>query len=336
MAFRNWFRGTGNSRPASTRRARRAVPPDGSARGACQVPRVHVESRRHRVRGDPRHGLATGRARRGEPGCCAGQRLARQPPCDGASGAAPQRSVDPARGRVASARGARQLQLQGIPDGAGPPRSPRFVHAGMSPAAAATPAGTTGSGFLGVHERRGDQPGQRDRRERQKDGPTSAAASSRLPSRRAAQLCRGNGTARPGRTRPVGVSGAPSGESPGGGRARAERDHPVRRRNLHHRAQRLGRRDSPRRGRLEHPDRQLERTGSFKIAAGSTCSFCVVRVDAFWVVSGTSVFAAGEFGKRFYTVAANSVALWNGSAWSALGKGLYSCTACSPVQAERT
>jgi hypothetical protein len=67
------------------------------------------------------------------------------------------------------------------------------------------------------------------------------------------------------------------------------------------------------------------------IAAGSTCSFCVVRVDAF-AVSGTSVFAAGEFGKAG-TVAANSIALWNGSAWSALGKGLYSCTACSPVQA---
>jgi len=67
------------------------------------------------------------------------------------------------------------------------------------------------------------------------------------------------------------------------------------------------------------------------IAAGTTCSFCVVRVDAF-AVSGTSVFAAGEFGKAG-TVAANSIALWNGSAWSALGKGLYSCTACSPVQA---
>ena len=67
------------------------------------------------------------------------------------------------------------------------------------------------------------------------------------------------------------------------------------------------------------------------IAAGSTCSFCVVRVDAF-ALSGAGVYAAGEFGKAG-TVAANSIALWNGSAWSALGKGLYSCTACSPVQA---
>ena len=67
------------------------------------------------------------------------------------------------------------------------------------------------------------------------------------------------------------------------------------------------------------------------VAAGTTCGFCVVKVDAF-AVSGTSVFAAGSFGKAG-TVAANSIALWNGSAWSALGKGLYSCNICSPVQA---
>jgi len=67
------------------------------------------------------------------------------------------------------------------------------------------------------------------------------------------------------------------------------------------------------------------------VVAGTTCGFCVVKVDAF-AVSGTSVFAAGSFGKAG-TVAANSIALWNGSAWSALGKGLYSCNICSPVQA---
>ncbi len=67
------------------------------------------------------------------------------------------------------------------------------------------------------------------------------------------------------------------------------------------------------------------------IAAGSTCSFCVVRVEAL-AVSGSAVFAAGSFGKAG-TVAANSIATWNGSAWSALGKGLYSCSICSPVQA---
>jgi hypothetical protein len=67
------------------------------------------------------------------------------------------------------------------------------------------------------------------------------------------------------------------------------------------------------------------------MAAGSTCSFCVVRVDAF-AVSGPDVFAAGSFGKAG-TVAANSIAEWDGSAWSALGKGLYSCSICSPVQA---
>jgi hypothetical protein len=67
------------------------------------------------------------------------------------------------------------------------------------------------------------------------------------------------------------------------------------------------------------------------IAAGGTCSFCVVRVDAL-AVSGATVFAAGSFGKAG-TVATNSVAAWNGSAWSALGKGLYSCSECSPVQA---
>ena len=67
------------------------------------------------------------------------------------------------------------------------------------------------------------------------------------------------------------------------------------------------------------------------MSAGSTCSFCVVRVDAF-AVSGSAVFAAGDFGKAG-TVAANSIAVWTGSAWSALGKGLYSCSVCSPVQA---
>ena len=65
--------------------------------------------------------------------------------------------------------------------------------------------------------------------------------------------------------------------------------------------------------------------------AGSTCSFCTVRVDAL-AVSGATVFAAGAFGKAG-TVATNSIAAWNGSAWSALGKGLWSCSACSPVQA---
>ncbi len=67
------------------------------------------------------------------------------------------------------------------------------------------------------------------------------------------------------------------------------------------------------------------------IAAGATCSFCVVRVAAL-AVSGSTVFAAGDFGKAG-AVAANSIAAWNGSSWAALGKGLYSCTACSPVQA---
>jgi trimeric autotransporter adhesin len=67
------------------------------------------------------------------------------------------------------------------------------------------------------------------------------------------------------------------------------------------------------------------------IAAGSTCSFCVLRVDAL-AVSGSTIFAAGSFGKAG-SVAANSIAAWNGSAWSALGKGLWSCSACSPVQA---
>jgi hypothetical protein len=67
------------------------------------------------------------------------------------------------------------------------------------------------------------------------------------------------------------------------------------------------------------------------IAAGSTCGFCEVRVEGF-AVSGSTVFAAGAFGKAG-AVAANSIAAWNGSVWSALGKGLYSCTACSPVEA---
>ena len=67
------------------------------------------------------------------------------------------------------------------------------------------------------------------------------------------------------------------------------------------------------------------------IAAGSTCGFCVVRVEAL-AVSGSTVFAAGSFGKAG-TTAANSIAAWNGTTWTALGKGLYSCSACSPVQA---
>jgi trimeric autotransporter adhesin len=67
------------------------------------------------------------------------------------------------------------------------------------------------------------------------------------------------------------------------------------------------------------------------IAAGGTCEFCVVQVDAF-AVSGSTVFAAGQFGKAG-PVATNSIAAWNGSAWSALGQGLYSCSECSPVQA---
>src|ERR1700722_10843801 len=67
------------------------------------------------------------------------------------------------------------------------------------------------------------------------------------------------------------------------------------------------------------------------ITAGSTCGFCSVRVTAF-AVSGSDVFAAGEFGKAG-TVAATSIAEWNGARWSALGRGLSSCTECSPVQA---
>lgn len=67
------------------------------------------------------------------------------------------------------------------------------------------------------------------------------------------------------------------------------------------------------------------------IAAGSTCGFCNVRVEAL-AVSGATLFAAGSFGKAG-TTAANSIAAWNGSAWSALGKGLWSCSACSPVEA---
>ena len=67
------------------------------------------------------------------------------------------------------------------------------------------------------------------------------------------------------------------------------------------------------------------------IAAGRTCGFCLIRVDAF-AVSGSSVFAAGPFGSAG-RVAVNSIAQWNGSTWRALGKGLYSCTSCSPVQA---
>jgi trimeric autotransporter adhesin len=66
------------------------------------------------------------------------------------------------------------------------------------------------------------------------------------------------------------------------------------------------------------------------IAAGSTCGFCFVRVEAL-AVSGSTVYAAGSFGKAG-SVAVNSIAAWNGSAWSALGKGLWSCSACSPVQ----
>jgi hypothetical protein len=67
------------------------------------------------------------------------------------------------------------------------------------------------------------------------------------------------------------------------------------------------------------------------VAAGSTCSICEVRVLAF-ALSGGDLFAAGEFGKAG-PVATNSIAEWNGSAWIAFGKGLWSCTECSPVQA---
>jgi hypothetical protein len=66
------------------------------------------------------------------------------------------------------------------------------------------------------------------------------------------------------------------------------------------------------------------------VGAGAVCGFCVVRVQAL-LIDGSDVYAGGAFG-RAGTSAADAIAVWNGSSWSSLGPGLYSCPECSPVQ----
>ncbi len=65
------------------------------------------------------------------------------------------------------------------------------------------------------------------------------------------------------------------------------------------------------------------------ISAGSACDFCFVRVEAL-AVSGSNLFAAGSFGRAGSTNV-NSIARWNGSSWSALGRGLYTCADCPDI-----
>src|SRR3954451_12844335 len=62
------------------------------------------------------------------------------------------------------------------------------------------------------------------------------------------------------------------------------------------------------------------------ITLGSCGLFCTGQVKAL-AVSGSTLFAAGSFGHAG-TVDVNSIAKWNGTAWSALGRGLYSCADC--------
>jgi hypothetical protein len=67
------------------------------------------------------------------------------------------------------------------------------------------------------------------------------------------------------------------------------------------------------------------------VSAGA-CDFCTDQVKAL-AVSGSTLYAAGSFGQAGST-AVNSIAQWNGSSWSALGRGLYSCADCPDIQGD--
>jgi hypothetical protein len=65
------------------------------------------------------------------------------------------------------------------------------------------------------------------------------------------------------------------------------------------------------------------------VSDGGCGDFCFVRVEAF-AVSGSTLYAAGSFGRAGSTNV-NSIARWNGSSWSALGRGLYTCADCPDI-----
>ncbi|HXJ65486.1 MAG TPA: hypothetical protein VNN79_17150 [Actinomycetota bacterium] len=65
------------------------------------------------------------------------------------------------------------------------------------------------------------------------------------------------------------------------------------------------------------------------ITLGDCTDFCFLRVEAL-AVNGSTLYAAGSFGQAGST-AVNSIAQWNGSSWSALGRGLYSCADCPDI-----